>query len=66
MLLPKLYKQKCRVCENHNLLCEGEQTKDCLNCGNAIVRGKSQTGSIGMDGCFVEQLMELYNENANI
>ena len=66
MLLPKLYKQKCRVCGDHNFLCEGEQTKKCHNCGNAIVRGESQTGSIGMDGSFVGQLVELYNENANI
>ena len=66
MLLPKLYKQKCCVCEDHNLLCEGEQTKECHNCGNAIVRDKSQTGSIGMVGTFVGQLVELYNKNANI
>ena len=55
MLFPKLYKQKCRVCGDHNLLCEGEQTKECDNCENAIVRGESQTGSIGMDGSFVGQ-----------
>jgi hypothetical protein len=66
MLLPKLYKQKCRVCGDHNLLCDGEQIKECHNCGNAIIRGESQTGSIGMDGSFVGQLVEVYNENANI
>ena len=66
MLLPKLYKQKCRICGDHNLLCDGEQIKECHNCGNAIIQGESQTGSIGMDGSFVGQLVEVYNENANI
>ena len=66
MVFPKLYKQKCRVCGDHNLFCKGEQTKECHNCKNAIVRGESQTGFIGMDGFFVGQLVELYNENANI
>ena len=66
MLLSKLYKQKCCVYEDHNLLCDREQTKECHNCGNTIVQGESQTGSIGMDGLFVGQLVELYNKNANI
>ena len=66
MLLPKLYKQKCRVCGDHNLLCDGEQSKECHNCRNAMIRDESQTGSIGMDGSFVGQLVEIYNENANI
>jgi hypothetical protein len=66
MQLPKLYKQKCRVCGDHNLLCDGEQCKDCHNCGNTIIRGESHTGSIGMDGSYVGQMVELYNENANV
>ena len=66
MLLSKLYKQKCRVCGHHNLLCDREQTKECYNCGNTIVQGESQTSSIGMDGLFVGQLVELYNKNVNI
>ena len=66
MVLPKLYKQKCRVCGDHNLLCDGEQIKEYHNCGNVIIRGESQTGSIGMDGSFVGRLVEVYNKNANI
>jgi hypothetical protein len=66
MLLPKLYKQKYRVCGDQNLLYDGDQIKECHNCGNAIIRGESQTGSIGMDGSFVGQMVEVYNNNANI
>ena len=44
----------------------GRKLKNLINCGNAIIRGKSETGSIGMDGSFVGQLVEVYNENANI
>ena len=66
MQLPKLYKQKCRICGDHNLLCEGEQRIDCQNCGNTIIRGESHTGSIGMDGSLVGQMVEIYNENANV
>ena len=65
-LLLKLYKQKCRVCGDHNVLCNEEQIKECHNCENAIIWGESQTGSIGMDGSFVGQLVEVYNENTNI
>ena len=66
MQLPKLYKQKCRICGDHSLLCEGEQRIDCHNCGKTIIRGESHTGSIGMDGSFVRQMVEIYNENANV
>ena len=66
MLLPKLYKQKCRVCGNHNFLCDMEQTMECHNCGNTIRHGESQTNSIGMDNFYVKDMVELYNENANI
>ena len=66
MLLPKLYKKNCYVFGDQYLLCEGEQTKECHNYSNTIVRSESQTSFIGIDGSFVEQLVELYNENANI
>ena len=47
-------------------MCNEEQIKECHNCENAIIWGESQTGSIGMDGSFVGQLVEVYNENTNI
>ena len=45
-MFPKLYKQKCHVCADRNLLCNGEYTKDCHNCGITIIWGESQNSFI--------------------
>ena len=39
---------------------------ECHNCGNTIRHCESQTSSIGMDNFYVKDMVELYNENANI
>jgi hypothetical protein len=31
------------------MLCEGEQTKKCYDCGNVVIWFGPQIGSIGMD-----------------
>ena len=43
-----------------------EQIKEYHNCENAIIQGEFRIGSIGIDGSFVGELMEVYDENANI
>ena len=37
---PKIFKQKCRVCGDNNMLLNGEDSTECRNCGTVILRGE--------------------------
>lgn len=65
ILLPKLYKQTFQVCGDHNMLTNNEHTKECTNCGDLIVRGETQSGSIEMDGLLVGKMVEFFNEDTS-
>jgi hypothetical protein len=62
---PKVFKQKCRVCGDYNMLLNGENSKECRNCGTIIVRGELQCGTIGTDGSFIGKMVEVFDENTN-
>ena len=63
--LPKIFKQKCRLCGDYNILLISEKTIEYRNCGTSISRGEQQCGTIGTDGSLVEKMVEVFDENTN-
>ena len=63
--LPKIFKQKCRLCGDYNMFLMGEETIQCRNCGTFISRGEQQCGAIGTDGSLVGKMVEVFDENTN-
>ena len=62
---PKVFKQKCRVCGDNNMLLHGENSTECRNCGTTILRGELQCGTIGTDGSLIGKMVEVFDENTN-
>ena len=62
---PKIFKQKCRVCGDNNMLLNGEDSTECRNCGTIILRGELQCGTIGTDGSLIGKMVEVFDENTN-
>ena len=63
--LPKVFKQKCRVCGDNNMLLNDENSIECRNCGTLILRAELQCGTIGTDGSLVGKMIEVFDENTN-
>lgn len=62
---PKVFKQKCCVCDDNNMLLHGENSTECRNCGTTILRGELQCGTIGTDGSLIGKMVEVFDENTN-
>ena len=63
--LPKNLKQICRLCEDYNMLLNGEIMIECRNCRTSISRGEQQCGAIGTDGSLIGKMVEVFDENTN-
>jgi hypothetical protein len=61
----KLLRRKCAMCRDYNNLLPSEEAIQCKNCTYKVSADGNETGTLGVDGDFVNRHVEMLFEDSN-